>query len=323
MAPLEKYVVEAMRSRYEAFENGAGGIDVLNQGLDFATLSQSAYPKSLEQDQLRQLLTNRKAWLDRRIAVEKAFAAAAQWDALLLGDRDLARYQQALPEIANDHRQALESSLQLHVKLAAARQSEGDYGQAYREFQLACLRKPSDSALRERAMQAWTEYSRRNAMDLQSKRTKLGAGPQSTVDRALYFADQNKREKKLDDALKSVQDAETALRTSQPAGSVSNATLKVWYAEADILAAEDRVAEALAALDQYDLHAVDEERAPAEALRNQLLFSLNASMKNVKTKLQSAWSEGKLRPGLPARRRRLEGWMPRIPTCCITQAWRR
>jgi hypothetical protein len=292
MTSLEKYVADAMRSRYEAFENGAGGIDVLNQGLDFATLSQSAYSKSREQDQLRQLLTSRKAWLDRRIAVEKAFAAATQWDALLLGDRDLARYQQASPEIANDHRQALESSLQLHMKLAAARQSEGDYGRAYREFQLACLRKPSDSALRERAMQAWTEYSRRNAMDLQSKRAKLGAGPQSTVDRALYFADQNKREKKLDDALKSVQDAETTLRTSQPAGSISNATLKVWYAEADILAAEGRISEALAALDRYDLHAVDEERVPAEALRNQLLFNLNASKKNVKTKLQAAWSEG-------------------------------
>ncbi|MGA2038249.1 MAG: hypothetical protein ABSH42_03140 [Bryobacteraceae bacterium] len=291
MAPLEKYVADGMRSRYEAFENGTGGVDALNQGLAFATLSQSAYPSSPEQDKLRQLLTNRKAWLDRKIAIEKAFAAAAQWDALLLGGRDLARYQQALPEIAADHQRALQGSLQLHLKLATARQSEGDYGDAYREFHLACLRKPSDSALREHVMQAWTEYSRRNAMDLQSKRTKLGAGLQSTVDRALYFADQNKREKKLDDALKSVQDAEAALRAAQPAG-ISTATLKVWYAEADILAAQDRVADALAALDAYDLHAVDEERAPAEALRNQLLFSLDAAMKNVKTRLQAAWSEG-------------------------------
>ena len=292
MAPLDKYVADAMRSRYEAFENGAGGIDVLNQGLAFATLSQSVYPNSPEQDKLRQLLITRKAWLDRKIAVQKAFAAAAQWDAFLLGDRDLARYQQTFPEIVNDHRQALLGSLQLHLKLATERQSEGDYGAAYHEFQLAYLRKPSDSALRERAMQAWTEYSRRNAMELQAKRTKLSAGPQSAVERALYFADQNKRERKLEEALKSVQDAETALRTSQPGGSVSNATLKVWYAEADILAAEDRIAEALAALDTYDLHAVDEERAAAEALRNQLLFNLNTSLKNLKAKLQAAWSEG-------------------------------
>jgi len=292
MVALDRYVADAMRSRYEAFENGVGGVELLNQGLEFVTLSQAVYPNSPKQDELRQQLTNRKAWLDRKIAVQKAFAAAAQWDVFLLGDRDLERYQQAFPEIANAHRQALQGSLQLHLKLATARQSEGDYGEAYREFQLACLRKPSDSGLRDRAMQAWTEYSRRNAMELQSKRTKLSAGPQSTVERALYFADQNKRAKKLDDALKSVQDAETALRTAQPAGSVSSATLKVWYAEADILAAEDRIAEALAALDTYDLHAVDEERASAEALRNQLLFNLSTSLKNLKTRLQAAWSEG-------------------------------
>jgi hypothetical protein len=295
MAPLEKYVTNAMRSRYESFESGAEGIDVLNQGLDFVALSQAVYPNSREQDKLRQLLTGRKAWLDRKIAVQKAFAAAAQWDALLLNDHDLVRYQQAFPEVAADHMQALQGSLQLHLRLAATRQSEGDFGEAYRQFHLASLRKPSDAALRERVLQAWTEYSRRNAMELQSKRTKLAAGPQNTVDRALYFAEQNKRAKKLDDALKSVEDAEAALRTSQPPGSVCGATLKVWYAEADILAAEDRIGEALAALDNYDLHAVDEERAPAEALRNQLLFDLNTSLKNLKGKVQEAWSGGSFR----------------------------
>jgi len=309
MAPLEKYVTDAMRSRYEAFESGAEGIDVLKQGLEFVKLSQAVYPKSPEQEKLRQLLTDRKAWLERKIAVQKAFAAAAQWDALLVNGHDLVRYQQAFPEMAADHQQALEGSLDLHLKLAAARQSEGDYGEAYRQFRLASLRKPSDAALRDRVLQAWTEYSRRNAMALQSKRGKLGAGPQSTVDRALYFAEQNKRAGKLDDALKSVEDAEAALGASLPAGGVCNATLKAWYAEADILAAEDRIGEALAALDNYDLHAVDEERAPAEALRNQLLFALSTSLKNLKSKVQEAWAAGNfhLAYGLAAQGLKMDG----------------
>jgi hypothetical protein len=292
LAPLEKYVAEAMRSRYDVFESGAGGVDVLNQGLEFATLSQAVYPNSPEQDKLRQLLRVRKAWLDRRIAVQKAFAAAAQWDAFLLGDHDLELYQRAFPELATDHRQSLQASLQLHVKTAIARQREGDYSAAYREFQLANLRKPSDSGLHEQAMQAWTEYSRRNAADLQSKRTHLGAGAQSAVERDLYFADQNKLARKFDDALKNVQDAEAVLRASLPASAVSDMTLKVWYAEADILATQDRSAEAMAVLDAYDLHAVDEERAPAEALRNRLLFNLNAALKNLKSGIPTAWSDG-------------------------------
>ena len=155
---------------------------------------------------------------------------------------------------------------------------------------LAGLRKPSDPSLREQAMQAWTEYSRRVAADLQSKRTKLAAGPQSTIERDLYFAEQNTAAKKLDEALKNVQDAETVLRNSAPPGAVSGATLKIQYAKAQVLAALDRITEALEALDAYDLNAVEEERAPSDKLRNQLLFNLANSLKTLKARLQAAWA---------------------------------
>ena len=292
LVPLEKYIEEAMRSRYDAFESGASGIGVLNQGLEFANLSQAVYPNAARQNELRQLLRARKAWLDRRMAVQKAFSAAAHWDAFLLGDREMERFQRAFPELSTDHRQALQASLQLHVKTATALAREGDYGAAYREFRLAGLRKPSDAALREQAMQAWTEYSRRNAADLQAKRAPLGAGAQSAVERDLYFADQNKLARKFDEALKNVVDAEAVLRAALPASTVSDLTLKTWYAEAEILAAQDRTAEAMAALDTYDLRAGNEERAPAEALRNRLLFNLDAALKDLKTRIPAAWSSG-------------------------------
>ena len=86
--------------------------------------------------------------------------------------------------------------------------------------------------------------------------------------------------KNLDDALKSVVDAEGLLRKSLPAGAVAPETLKVLYKKADILGAEERTSEALATLEEYDLYAVDDERGPAEKLRNQLLFSLNTSLKD-------------------------------------------
>src|ERR1019366_4649629 len=106
-------------------------------------------------------------------------------------------------------------------------------------------------------------------------------------ERDLFFAEQNKLARKLDDALKNVQDAEAVLHASLPPGSFSNVTLKVWYAEADILGAQDRVNEALAVLDNYDLHAVDEERTQADKLRYQLLFNLANSLKSLKSKVQA------------------------------------
>jgi hypothetical protein len=294
IAPLERYVADAMRTRYEAFEKGAGGLDVLKQGLQFVEMSKAVYGARPEQQKLRDQLTARNAWLERKIAILKAFAAAAEWDVYLLAARDFERYLHAFPEMSKQHAEALQQSLLAHEKAAAARKQEGDYELAYREFHLVSLRKPSDNAAREEAMQAWAEYSRRTAMDRQGKRTRLAAGPQSTIERDLFFAEQNKQAKKLDDAVKNVQAAEAVLQSSLPAGAFSTETLKVLYAKAELLGAQEHIGEALAALDAHDLLAMDDERTNAEKLRNQLLFSLNASMKTLKGKIQAAWAEGSL-----------------------------
>ena len=45
MAPLGKFVEDAMRRRYDQFESGAAGVDVLTQGLKFVELSQAVYPE--------------------------------------------------------------------------------------------------------------------------------------------------------------------------------------------------------------------------------------------------------------------------------------
>ncbi len=292
LAPLGKFVEESMRRRYDRFESGAASVDVLTQGLKFAELSQAVYPNDTEQQKLRKALTGRKEWLDRKLAILRAFAASEQWDAFLLGDREFERYQQSFPDMTARHAQALKESLQVHQSAAALRKNDGDYGAAYREYRLASYRKPSDSALREDTMLAWTEYSRRVATDRNSNRSKLQPGQQSTIERYLYNSDQYKLSRNLDDALKSVLDAEAFLRKSLPAGAVVPETLKVLYKKADILGAQERTSEALTTLDEYDLNAVDEERAPAEKLRNQLLFSLNAALKDLKAKFQAAWADG-------------------------------
>lgn len=291
IAPLEKYVEDALRTRYQGFESAAGGLELLDQGLKFAELSEAVYPASPEQEKLRRQLRERKGWLDRRVAILHALAAGAQWDSYLLAGRDFERYEAAFPEMLKQHTESLQASLQAHLKAAAARKQEGDYASAWREFRMAAARKPSDSALREEVMQAWTEYSRRAAMEQQSRRTRLSAGPQSTVERNLYFAAQNRQAKKLDDALKNVRDAEAVLKSSLPAGSFSTETLKALYARAEIFGAQDRIAEALDALDAYDLRAVDDERTAADKLRNQLLFTLGESLKTIKTRMQAAWSQ--------------------------------
>ena len=292
MAPLGKFVEDAMRRRYDQFESGAAGVDVLTQGLKFVELSQAVYPNNPEQDKLRKALTGRKEWLDRKTAILRAFAAGEQWDAFLLGDREFEKYQQSFPDMTAKHAQALKESLQLHQRAAAQRKDDGDYRAAYREYRLASYRKPSDAALREEAMQAWTEYSRRVATDRQSKRARLQPGQQTAIDRYLFNAEQYKVGKNLDEALKSVSMPRPCfVSRCRPMRSHQKRS-RFCTRRRTFSALRSRTSEALAALEEYDLYAVDDERGSAEKLRNQLLFSLNTSLKDVKAKFQAAWADG-------------------------------
>ena len=290
---LEKYVEEAMRQRFERFESGLAGLDVLDQALKYTELSQSLYPNQPEQEKLRKAIIARKGWLDRRMATLRAFAASEQWDPLLAGARDIEVYEQAFPELNKRRTEALQQSLQRHRKLAQERLSEGEYGAAYRELRLACLRQPSDPSLQEEARLAWTEYSRRVAIDRQTRRQTLSAGQRDAVERDLYFAEQNRQSKSLDEAFKNVQHAESLLAKALPNESVCPESLKVLYKKAEILSAQGRLSEALNALDQYDLRSVDEERQPAAQLRNELLFQIEKTSKDTKAQVRKAWAESR------------------------------
>ncbi|HEY4283605.1 MAG TPA: hypothetical protein VGM62_11125, partial [Chthoniobacterales bacterium] len=123
--PLKRYVERAMRDRYEQFETGTAGADVLQQSLQLADLSESLYAAAPEHAELRKAILGRKAWLDRKMAILLAFDAGEEWDAFLVGDSDFARYQQAFPEMAAKHTEALKKSLLLHTDAGDTRQKNG------------------------------------------------------------------------------------------------------------------------------------------------------------------------------------------------------
>lgn len=282
IAPLERFVLQAMEQRYERFESGTAGLDMLQQALRFAELSADIYPKQPEQTRLRETLAARKAWLDRKAAVLKAFAAVQDWDALLIGDRDFERYQHAFPEIASLQGEALKQSLDLHRQTGEKRLEESDFGAAFREFRLASYRQPSDKILQQKILMAWTDYSRRVASDRLGSRKQLSSGQREAINQALRFATGYKEQNKLDLALKSVAEGE----------AIDPDSLPVLLKKAEILGAKGEFNQALAALDQYDLDAVDDEREKASLLRNDLLFKRTSSAEDMKTQLRTTWAEG-------------------------------
>jgi hypothetical protein len=279
---LEKFVEQAMQRRYEIFEEGTAGTEVLQEALRFAQLSAEIYPAHPAQARLRELVAARKAWLDRRVAVIKTFAAVQDWDSLLTADRDLERYEQAFPDLANLHREALKQSLDFHRRTGEERLTEGDFASAYREFHLASLRQPSDKIVQQKVLMAWTDYSRRAASDRIGDRKQLGSGPRAALEQALRFAAGYKDQNKLDEALRSSSEAE----------AIDPDSLPVLLKKAEILGARGEFTEAFSTLDKYDLRAVEEEREKASNLRNDLLFKRASSVEDIKAKLRSDWSDG-------------------------------
>lgn len=278
---VERYIAHAMRVHYEQFESGIGGLPQLEQALQFSRLSLATYPDHPQHQQWRNMLAQKKAWLDRRTAVLRALFAGNQWDAFLLGYREFEKYQWSFPDMMDRHLKALNASLEMHRKLGRERLAEGDYYRAVREMRLAGRRHPSDSGLQKEMAVAWAEYSRQAAVDRQRRRKQLSAGQRDAISQALHFASRYKEQNKLDDALKSVLEAE----------SIDPDSLPVLMKKAEILAARNELGKALAALDEYDQRAVEDERAPAGKLRNEILFQLTTSLREWKNQIEKAWTD--------------------------------
>ena len=292
LTAIEKYIQQSMRDKYEQFENGATGIEVLNQGLQFVQLSQATYPEHPEHRELRDRLTAKKTWLDRKNAVLRALLATGSWDAFLVGYSDFEKYQWSFPDMMERHQKALGASLEMHRKSGRERQITEDYRGAFREMKLASLRHPSDSGLQKELAVAWTEYSRREAVDHQLKVKQMPPGRREAIDQALHFARRYMEQKNLEEALKYVLEAE----------KLDPDWLPTLFAKAEVLAARNELVKALASLNEYDLRAVDNDRPPASKLRNELLFQLTNKLRDLKSAIEKAWADqGFYRVGMLAR----------------------
>jgi hypothetical protein len=281
MSVIDGYVRGTMRRNLDRFEDGIESAKSLDEGLQFAKISEQAYPGDPEHQKLRKLLSERKTWLDRRIAILRTFSAASDWDAFLLAFAEFEKHQPSFQDIQERKKQALEGSLKAHWERGKERLNSREYRSAYRELRLASFRQPSNAALQKELSVAWSEYSRELAGSRRARRVPLTPGQQDAITQAIHFASRYKEQNKLDEALKSLTEAE----------GIDADNLGLLLKKAEILGSRGEFSRALATLDKYDQLAVDEERAPGARLRNELAFQKLTTLRDDKTKLESAWSQ--------------------------------
>jgi len=277
---LDSFVRSSMSTSLKRFSNGIDSAQSLDDGLHFARISDTAFPTEAEHKRLRDELRSSRAWLDRRLAMLRALEAGGQYDAYLIGFRDFEKHQSSFPDFINRHQEALKQSLALHRKAGADRLARREYSSAYRELKLASYREPSNSALQKEFSVAWVEYSREIAVSRQLQRPQMSEGQRVTLNRAISFAKQYLDQRKLDNALRSVLEAE----------AIYPRDLQTLLTKAEIYAARNEIVKALDTLDEYDLNAAGDERAAATALRDKLAFQLTDSLTELKKQIASAWT---------------------------------
>lgn len=302
MAAVERYVSDSMRVRLGRFNRGIDSAASLDEGLRFSQLSAKSYPSLPGHIELRRKLSESKSWLDRKSAILHALAAGEQWDAFLLCYSDFEIHQSSFPSLMKLREKALQSSLDVHWAEGKQRMARGHYKRAFEQLRLASFRRPSDSSLQKELSIAWSEYSRQAAAAARQSRPVLTAGQRDALAQWLHFAARYREQNKLDDAMKSIAEAER----------IDPVSLPVLLAKAGILGARNEIAAALETLDVYDLHAVDEERNAGSKLRNDLLFQLTAGLGDLSKKSEAAWNAGRYHESLRLARQGLLA-NPRTP----------
>jgi tetratricopeptide (TPR) repeat protein len=190
-------------------------------------------------------------------------------------------FGKAFPDLKTRHRAILGKSVELHVDSGDSRLRRSEYGVAYREFRKALQLQPSDAVLQQKLSIAWNEHSNQVATERFTTRPTPRQSERDAVTQALDFASRYLAANKLDDAMKSVQVAE----------EVIPAYLPVLLKKAAVQTALGRYSEALRTLDEYDLHAVKDERAEANVLRNDVLFKRKNFVATMKADVAAALAD--------------------------------
>lgn len=295
MNRVESEILAFMQTRLDRFDKGIDSAKSIDEGLRFAELSSRAYPSNPAHEAARKQLAADKVWIDRRTAVLRALAAGSQWDSFVLSYRDFEKHQSSFADLARKRQEALQASLDMHWKRGKARLAQGQTRRAWEELRLASHRRPSDTALQKDLSIAWTEYSRQTAVSARGKRKNLTPGERTAMNQSLDFAARYRDQKKLDEAMKSVLEAER----------IDPTALAVLLAKAEVQAARQEFTAALATLDQFDLNAVDEERTAGSKLRNELLFNLTVGLDELRKQVEAAWGAGRFNESLNLARRGL------------------
>jgi tetratricopeptide (TPR) repeat protein len=282
-AKLRAMLLSDMVGSEQRLASGMAPYSSLLAELKVVAVSLQAFPNDPAQQKARASLLGRKASVDRRIAILKAFSAGELWDALLDKYGDFEQLDDSFPDLRTMREKAFIQSVAYHRDEGQRLRAKGDFDGALRELQTAQHRNPVDAGGESLVDLVRIEAARARSKVGVHKAIDSTAPVQSEIRRHLLFAENYMNDKRSDEAEREILAAEVLDKSS----------LDIVLARAKLARARTQPLKALAILDEYDRRAfTSEEITAGEMLRGNVVYELKRTKESLKAAMADAERDG-------------------------------
>ena len=272
---LQQFLLSGMSEAARKINAGIAKHDDLLLGLKYADVSAQAYPHDAALAKARAALTERKAWLDRRMAILKALRAAELWDAYLDKYSDFERWDNGFQDLRKSREQAFQESGRQHRARGEQYYNDKNYPSALEELTLAQRRLPSDRQIAGLVEKVKLDDERQQAAGKPKVAEDKGSSNYRLITRRVQNAENYINDGK--DAEKKGRDLEAEGKSLKTAGRLTEAETKLKEAEAKLEEAEAKLLEAEGEIQQAE--GVDKESPRIMLSRARLLQARKQPLK--------------------------------------------
>ena len=267
---LRLFLISEMDSRNRSLSAGSAHMVELDRGLQYADVSELAYPGDDRQKKLRDALREKKAWVDRQVAILKALAAGGLWDPLIEKYGDFERWDNSFEDLHKLWQTAFVRSAEEHLS-AANRLRAKQPCLARQELDTVLKLSPDNREARVLLDDVISECENLGGRSC-GKAEDPKAPEYRTVTRFLADAESYANNKRFDDAEASLASAESRAKDSP----------RVLFARANLFDLRAKPLKALAVLDQYMSCVSGPDAEKGETLRTRIKITLEENKRTLK-----------------------------------------
>jgi len=280
-ARVRGMLLTEMRTADQKLSSGIAHYSDLEHGLKFVRVSQKTFPNDPDQTKARAALSDRKVWLDRRVAILKALGAGELWDAFLDKYAEFERWDNSFPELRQLRERAFNESKAEHLAKGNRLLEQRQYDPALRELKIAQLRSPGD---KEIASTIELATIKRDTTKPPPPPPDPNSPEQIQIMRHIRSAEQF-----IDAKQPNLKAAEDEILQAE---QLNKDSPNILLARARLLRATGQWLKALDMVGQYERRVGKEEWTPAELLRGEIVPELRTAKDSTKAAILKAEAEG-------------------------------